>query len=118
MPKGWKLDMIPFNEAPIHESGKLPSGESYCERLCAFNEAPIHESGKWRVHSRNRLRIHPFNEAPIHESGKFLDSAAAAFGGEPSMRPRFMNRGSGVRSRERMQPKAAFNEAPIHESGK
>ena len=37
----------PFNEAPIHESGK--SGKSlrrpsHCKRT--FNEAPIHESGK------------------------------------------------------------------------
>ena len=36
----------------------------------------------------------------------------------PSMRPRFMNRGSsGLRNRDQRR-ETAFNEAPIHESGK
>ena len=39
-------------------------------RPAPFNEAPIHESGK---SSRQRIRLadgRAFNEAPIHESGK------------------------------------------------
>ena len=35
-----------------------------------------------------------------------------------SMRPRFMNRGSGVAGFERLDGDLGFNEAPIHESGK
>ena len=35
-----------------------------------FNEAPIHESGKLPPFSRSRPEDHGFNEAPIHESGK------------------------------------------------
>ena len=38
----------------------------------------------------------PFNEAPIHESGKFGHVANDEFPPVPSMRPRFMNRGSQV----------------------
>ena len=36
-----------------------------------------------------------FNEAPIHESGKFGGIGGGCRRGRPSMRPRFMNRGSG-----------------------
>ena len=36
----------------------------------------------------------------------------------PSMRPRFMNRGSFHAVRVRDAPRRPFNEAPIHESGK
>ena len=37
----------------------------------------------------------PFNEAPIHESGKSrYDRGRFRFQSGPSMRPRFMNRGS------------------------
>ena len=36
----------------------------------------------------------PFNEAPIHESGKYPDSLTSQLRNVPSMRPRFMNRGS------------------------
>ena len=83
-----------FNEAPIHESGKLrihikvfivfiasmrprfmnrgsPSG--YWLNSSAayrFNEAPIHESGKLARCVRLERTIPGFNEAPIHESGK------------------------------------------------
>ena len=85
-----------FNEAPIHESGKWPSGrDPRCEIPVAsmrprfmnrgstmpasrlrwaaarFNEAPIHESGKYRHQEANPSRFPGFNEAPIHESGKF-----------------------------------------------
>ena len=35
-----------FNEAPIHESGKLSSGSLRFSATAGFNEAPIHESGK------------------------------------------------------------------------
>ena len=35
-----------------------------------------------------------------------------------SMRPRFMNRGSGVKLRGGGAERSCFNEAPIHESGK
>ena len=35
-----------FNEAPIHESGKLGIEEWDEETKQGFNEAPIHESGK------------------------------------------------------------------------
>ena len=35
-----------------------------------------------------------------------------------SMRPRFMNRGSGIQRQELLADGACFNEAPIHESGK
>ena len=35
-----------------------------------------------------------------------------------SMRPRFMNRGSGRRKVRTLRGHAGFNEAPIHESGK
>ena len=35
-----------FNEAPIHESGKLNRYPIRCIRPVRFNEAPIHESGK------------------------------------------------------------------------
>ena len=39
-----------------------------------FNEAPIHESGKLLAEARRRPRSHRFNEAPIHESGKYQPS--------------------------------------------
>ena len=35
-----------FNEAPIHESGKLSDRRGGCQAILGFNEAPIHESGK------------------------------------------------------------------------
>ena len=60
-----------------------------------------------------------FNEAPIHESGKYSRNSLGAGHHPTSMRPRFMNRGSGPACR---MPSLAcsrhFNEAPIHESGK
>ena len=85
-----------------------------------FNEAPIHESGKLRPPGRPRGRGCRFNEAPIHESGKsdpledhWLTEVLA------SMRPRFMNRGSEVGVRGSVVNRInRFNEAPIHESGK
>ena len=44
--------------------------ESTHPRVCRFNEAPIHESGKLRGHGLGRYAAPRFNEAPIHESGK------------------------------------------------
>ena len=38
--------------------------------LKGFNEAPIHESGKLCFRSERRGASLSFNEAPIHESGK------------------------------------------------
>ena len=35
-----------FNEAPIHESGKLADAQEEGFVTYRFNEAPIHESGK------------------------------------------------------------------------
>ena len=40
-------------------------------RACPFNEAPIHESGKFALHLASRPQPATFNEAPIHESGKY-----------------------------------------------
>ena len=37
----------PFNEAPIHESGKFMPKRGNVMPEAPFNEAPIHESGKW-----------------------------------------------------------------------
>ena len=69
----------------------------------------------WTVHRCGLA----FNEAPIHESGKF-DATYRLMGisAVPSMRPRFMNRGSAFGCSERILLESAFNEAPIHESGK
>ena len=39
-------------------------------------------------------KLPAFNEAPIHESGKCADRIATLASPVPSMRPRFMNRGS------------------------
>ena len=35
-----------------------------------FNEAPIHESGKLSRRNPDPVQTQSFNEAPIHESGK------------------------------------------------
>ena len=60
-----------FNEAPIHESGKLQGPRLRTGPSIGFNEAPIHESGKF-VSQAKRMRVPTpsFNEAAIHESGK------------------------------------------------
>ena len=59
-----------------------------------------------------------FNEAPIHESGKSSDAEGKMKTRFPSMRPRFMNRGSLPGRFHRRRTLPPFNEAPIHESGK
>ena len=88
-----------FNEAPIHESGKSTIFAYNEIAFRRFNEAPIHESGKYerqadRAHGEAR-----FNEAPIHESGKCLVQIVLVSDEiDASMRPRFMNRGSGARA--------------------
>ena len=62
--------------------------------LPSFNEAPIHESGKLPLRWTLRREIRCFNEAPIHESGKSSLRGKRRLMGVASMRPRFMNRGS------------------------
>ena len=47
----------------------LPVIRSSCST--PFNEAPIHESGKSRLRRRPPIPLPGFNEAPIHESGKY-----------------------------------------------
>ena len=42
-----KADLLRFNEAPIHESGKWKTRTSFTKPGSGFNEAPIHESGKY-----------------------------------------------------------------------
>ena len=83
-----------------------------------FNEAPIHESGKWRSAICPRPMSYCFNEAPIHESGKYGCHPDETRIELASMRPRFMNRGSGGFPWSERRFRARFNEAPIHESGK
>ena len=88
--------VLPFNEAPIHESGKSRITLANSHSTRTFNEAPIHESGKWSV-GPSSASITPcaFNEAPIHESGKYEPNDPDEDDDpDPSMRPRFMNRGS------------------------
>ena len=41
-----RAGLLRFNEAPIHESGKLGCHGVLIPRFLCFNEAPIHESGK------------------------------------------------------------------------
>ena len=114
-----RLPARSFNEAPIHESGKLRSLlAAAMPRQPSFNEAPIHESGKCAAKIMASLTMAAFNEAPIHESGKFQRRFRRPGVQAPSMRPRFMNRGSQDFLGPSIQPSQAFNEAPIHESGK
>ena len=42
------VSAVPFNEAPIHESGKCSDSTLRPSAAHTFNEAPIHESGKSR----------------------------------------------------------------------
>ena len=52
--------------------------------------------GSWARINKYTARMTRFNEAPIHESGKFNEAYAESTKRiEASMRPRFMNRGSG-----------------------
>ena len=89
-----------FNEAPIHESGKSVRAWSVDQGCLAFNEAPIHESGKSAFLPSGAAASASFNEAPIHESGKCVTRFVFGRAAErPSMRPRFMNRGSGPKRR-------------------
>ena len=117
-----------FNEAPIHESGKLPSctvrptlvtRSPHC-----FNEAPIHESGK----STDCLATRSSPAKPASMRPRFMNRGSddqssvltRRVSHVASMRPRFMNRGSPRigPSRFRSPRPSRFNEAPIHESGK
>ena len=133
-----------FNEAPIHESGKLPWSSWFCPRCAPASMRPrFMNRGSDRGGHGRLARPRRFNEAPIHESGKSLRRGGMLIALTPaSMRPRFMNRGSGrypltdvgggdasmrPRFMNRGSPRhvpsmhlgcSGFNEAPIHESGK
>ena len=50
--------------------GSTPRDDRILTMILCFNEAPIHESGKLAPLVRPGGRNHRFNEAPIHESGK------------------------------------------------
>ena len=115
---GCRRSTSAFNEAPIHESGKCCGKVQQRWVLHPFNEAPIHESGKLHPDVVVRARRIAFNEAPIHESGKFCLDRIADSLPVPSMRPRFMNRGSMPSINTWISAFQPFNEAPIHESGK
>ena len=99
--------------------GSRPMQDSDLGSQSGFNEAPIHESGKYMQAKPKPTPKPRFNEAPIHESGKSL---AVLLPGQhirlASMRPRFMNRGSWLRTVQLRLRSLRFNEAPIHESGK
>ena len=64
-----------------------------------FNEAPIHESGKSLGRGTQDNCALRFNEAPIHESGKSYRQLQNQLSILASMRPRFMNRGSDMRTK-------------------
>ena len=68
--------------------------EVFIQDLLGFNEAPIHESGKYRPRRPEWSLASGFNEAPIHESGKYPRQCRGDHRRRASMRPRFMNRGS------------------------
>ena len=74
--------------------------------------------GSWRSRGLRAAIAPSFNEAPIHESGKSRTDRLRPRTTPPSMRPRFMNRGSDFVVIDRWFPSSTFNEAPIHESGK
>ena len=76
--------------------GSQTAESDHAGAVAGFNEAPIHESGKCSVFRRNLAVYFGFNEAPIHESGKSTLDWVEATHGMASMRPRFMNRGSGL----------------------
>ena len=51
--------------------GSAGRSDDQLREVVRFNEAPIHESGKFVVDQvMGRERLEGFNEAPIHESGK------------------------------------------------
>ena len=71
------------------------------------------------------------DKSPLNEISKeasmrprFMNRGSGAFNSGietailASMRPRFMNRGSSERRSRHSRSKRCFNEAPIHESGK
>ena len=83
-----------FNEAPIHESGKLGRDRARLDNLAA----------SMRPRFMNR------GSPGVVDSDVFVLLA--------SMRPRFMNRGSPNMFEPKSLGCVCFNEAPIHESGK
>jgi len=91
----WAADRLgSFNEAPIHESGKLtlPSLPNSV-RIASMRPRFMNRGSHDQAHSE-RCWHTGFNEAPIHESGKFHDQGDSVDSLAASMRPRFMNRGS------------------------
>ena len=52
--------------------GSVSASHPVVQLVRPFNEAPIHESGKYGARTPPASWTAPFNEAPIHESGKFL----------------------------------------------
>ena len=85
-----------FNEAPIHESGKLSLGFGIHQPELPASMRPRFMNRGSRPDSRAATDESPgFNEAPIHESGKSrLPRRRDRRRNLASMRPRFMNRGS------------------------
>ena len=65
----------------------------------SFNEAPIHESGKsaWRLYEVVGIG-RPSMRPRFMNRGSARDMSGWHSGGVPSMRPRFMNRGSTIPS--------------------
>ena len=59
-----------FNEAPIHESGKLHSGGHARGPLEASMRPRFMNRGSVGGRGKMPGEIRSFNEAPIHESGK------------------------------------------------
>ena len=107
-----------FNEAPIHESGKL--------FWYAIVDFTFGASMRPRFMNRGSCAVlilsHPPKTASMRP--RFMNRGSesrvewCSRTRAASMRPRFMNRGSSPTSEMTRFPSRRFNEAPIHESGK
>ena len=89
-----------------------------CSSLNGFNEAPIHESGKLRGLLCRFHRIAASMRPRFMNRGSATQVDLGPGYASASMRPRFMNRGSLPRRLGPIRAESSFNEAPIHESGK
>ena len=82
------------------------SKESYHLRRMkreAFNEAPIHESGKSGHEGLIGVaRLLPSMRPRFMNRGSARQLRHRVQTGTPSMRPRFMNRGSGIEAHQRL----------------
>ena len=67
-----------FNEAPIHESGKLPPDARQRPRIRASMRPRFMNRGSELHHRWTARAGRGFNEAPIHESGKSISPTCAA----------------------------------------